>query len=95
MSESIRPTKTRKLDEVIHKVNAKFDSKRKQKRVVKKYTSGSFLTAAGVSYFCFSRLCKLTAPFIAALVPQDLVNCQTKMGNIMVEIIISLALCKF
>ncbi|KAK7391823.1 hypothetical protein VNO78_20246 [Psophocarpus tetragonolobus] len=47
MNKSIRPTKTPELDRVIHKVNAKFDSNQKRKRVVTKYTSGSFLAPIG------------------------------------------------
>jgi len=47
MNKPIRATKTPNLDKVIYKVNAMFDCKQKHKRVVSKYTSGSFLTAIG------------------------------------------------
>ncbi|WVY96666.1 hypothetical protein V8G54_028817 [Vigna mungo] len=46
-NKPIRATKTPNLDKVIYKVNAMFYSKEKHKRVVSKYTSGSFLTAIG------------------------------------------------
>jgi len=57
MNKPIRATKTPNLDKVIYKVNAMFDSKEKHKRVVSKYTSGSFLAAiGGLLFLAFTAL---------------------------------------